>query len=155
MPEQTGTEPVWTRGVIGSIIDRLLGWQFGLPPETCNYKVQPLRIPIHEEINRIELTADLYVPVALEGNKPAGTVLVQGPYGRGLFFAAIFARIFAARGYQILFVSSRGTFGSGGDFDPFRTEAEDGKAVVEWMRKQSWYTGTFATLGAVRISPPR
>lgn len=145
-------ESPWTRGVIGSFVDRLLRWQFGLPVETCNYKVQPLRIPIHEGTDRIELTADLYVPVLLKDNKPAGTVLVRGPYGRGFLFAALLARIYAARGYQILFVSSRGTFGSGGEFDPFRTEVEDGKAVVEWMRKQPWYTGTFATLGAVRNS---
>ncbi|KAF2029958.1 hypothetical protein EK21DRAFT_66595 [Setomelanomma holmii] len=61
-------------------------------------------------------------------------------------------RAFAARGYQVLFVSSRGTFGSGGDFDPFRDELEDGRGVVNWMREQSWYTGTFATIGGSYLS---
>ncbi|KAH7120000.1 galactose-binding domain-like protein [Dendryphion nanum] len=55
--------------------------------------------------------------------------------------------MFASRGYQVLFVSTRGTFDSGGELDPFRHEVEDGMRVVEWMRKQEWYTGSFATFG--------
>ncbi|KAF1831799.1 galactose-binding like protein [Decorospora gaudefroyi] len=42
--------------------------------------------------------------------------------------------------------SSRSTFSSGGKFAAFRTELEDGKSLVEWMRMQPWYTGTFATI---------
>jgi putative CocE/NonD family hydrolase len=56
-------------------------------------------------------------------------------------------RIFAARGYNALFVSSRGTFGSGGEFRPMETEVDDGLDVVAWMRDQPWFTGTFATVG--------
>ncbi|KAF2128312.1 alpha/beta-hydrolase, partial [Dothidotthia symphoricarpi CBS 119687] len=44
-------------------------------------------------------------------------------------------------------VSCRGTFGSGGTFDAWRNEAQDGVGVVEWMRTQEWYTGSFATMG--------
>jgi hypothetical protein len=86
-------ESPWTRGVIGSFVDRLLRWQFGLPVETCNYKVQPLRIPIHEGTDRIELTADLYVPVLLKDNKPAGTVLVRGPATRFFLSVAVALRL--------------------------------------------------------------
>ncbi|KAH7064386.1 galactose-binding domain-like protein [Paraphoma chrysanthemicola] len=59
-----------------------------------------------------------------------GTVLQTSPYGRG----------------------SRGTYGSGGEFDPFRIDVEDSKAIVAWMRKQSWYTGKFATIGGSYLS---
>lgn len=148
MVDTTPTENPWIRSLVGTVIDRLIGWYLGLPAETNNYKVQPLRVPIHEGLARVELAADLYEPLISDGAGPLGTVLVRGPYGRGAIMSAIFARIYAARGYRILFVSCRGYFGSGGDFDPCRNEIEDGKAVVEWMRKQEWYTGTFATLGA-------
>jgi hypothetical protein len=91
----------------------------------------------------VELAADLYLP----GGEPAGTLLVRGPYGRGLPHSVLMARVWARHGYRVLFVSSRGTFGSGGEFDPMRTEAQDGQDVVAWMREQPWFTGTFATLG--------
>ncbi|KAH7394975.1 X-Pro dipeptidyl-peptidase-domain-containing protein [Phaeosphaeria sp. MPI-PUGE-AT-0046c] len=85
-------------------------------------------------------------PILPTGSKPRGTVLVRSPYGRTLPIA-LSARVYAARGYNALLVSCRGTFGSGGEFDPFRTEVQDGARVVEWMREQDWYTGTFATCG--------
>jgi len=91
----------------------------------------------------VELAADLYQPTS----SAVGTLLVRGPYGRSLPLAFAMARVFAARGYNCLFVSSRGTFGSGGDFYPTRAEADDGQDVVAWMVGQPWFTGTFATLG--------
>ncbi|KAJ3526818.1 hypothetical protein NM208_g11004 [Fusarium decemcellulare] len=129
------------RGYIGTAIDRLVGHSLGLSPETCNYEKQELTIPL---TNGITLAADLYKPV---NHAPAGTVLVRSPYSRGMMMAIGSARIYASRGYQVLFVSSRGTFGSTGDFDGGFCEAEDGQGVVEWMRQQTWYTGSFATLG--------
>ncbi|KAF7370324.1 Cocaine esterase [Mycena sanguinolenta] len=66
----------------------------------------------------IQLVADLYQPT--HDKPPAGTILMH----------------------------TRGTFGSGGTLDPARTDAVDGPHVVAWMRAQTWYTGTFATLGA-------
>jgi putative CocE/NonD family hydrolase len=138
--------PDQPRGVLGGVLDRLLSWLIGFPPERCNFTTQALRIPISDGLSRIELAADLYQPLRPDGAIPLGTVLVRSPYGRSIPIA-ITPRAYAARGYQVLIVSSRGTFGSGGEFDPFRTEAQDGTAVVEWMRKQSWYTGTFATVG--------
>jgi putative CocE/NonD family hydrolase len=131
------------RGLFNFLFDRLTSWLLGFPSERCSYTTQAVRIPISNGLSRIELAADLLQPLCA---KPTGTVLVRSPYGRGLFIG-IGSRAFAARGYQVLCVSSRGTFGSGGEFDATRTEVEDGKAVVEWMREQPWYTGTFATVG--------
>ncbi|CZT16398.1 uncharacterized protein RCC_02241 [Ramularia collo-cygni] len=134
------------RGFFRGVSDRFFSWIFGFPPERCNFTTLPLRIPISNGLSRIELAADLYQPLRPDGVKPLGTILIRSPYGRGIPIV-IPARAYAARGYQVLFVSSRGTFGSGGEFDPFVTELHDGKAVVEWMREQDWYTGTFATVG--------
>jgi putative CocE/NonD family hydrolase len=124
----------------GRLVDRLAGWVLGLGPPTTAYALaRGLRVPMRDGVT---LAADLYRPAS-----PVGTVLVRGPYGRGLSQSLLSARIFAARGYQVLFVSSRGTFGSGGVFTPMISEADDGQDVVEWMRRQSWFTGTFATIG--------
>lgn len=93
----------------------------------------------------IELRADHYAPATSE---PAGTLLVRCPYGRKFPFAALYAGIYAARGYHVVFQSVRGgTFGSGGEFDPMVNEIADGADTVAWLREQDWFTGTFATIG--------
>ncbi len=92
----------------------------------------------------VDLLADHYVP---ETSTPAGTLLVRGPYGRGWPFAAMFGSVYAARGYHVLLQSVRGTFGSGGNFDPMVNEIDDGADTVDWLREQPWFTGTFGTVG--------
>ena len=92
----------------------------------------------------VELIADHYAPVAAA---PKGTILVRGPYGRTFPFSLIYARIYAARGYHVIFQSVRGTFGSGGTFVPMVHEAADAADTVIWLRGQPWFTGTFATIG--------
>jgi putative CocE/NonD family hydrolase len=41
----------------------------------------------------------------------------------------------------------RGTFGSGGAFEPMVNEVADGADTVAWLRKQPWFTGRFGTVG--------
>jgi putative CocE/NonD family hydrolase len=123
-----------------SLLDVLVDRLLGLPGRPTGYTVEGVRIPTRDGV---ELAADLYRPTT----RPAGTLLVRGPYGRGVPHSLTQARAFARRGYQVLFVSSRGTFGSGGEFDPMRDEAADGRDVVAWLRDQPWFTGTFGTLG--------
>ena len=41
----------------------------------------------------------------------------------------------------------RGTFGSGGTFEPFAQEADDAADIVAWMRGRPWFDGRFATQG--------
>ncbi|KAF2830073.1 hydrolase CocE/NonD family protein [Ophiobolus disseminans] len=135
------------RSLVTTLVDRLGHRQLGFPPETCSYTVTEVRIPVSNQTEQFELMADLYQPVLSKNAEPAGTVLVRCPYGRSPALSFLGARPYAARGYVCLLVSCRGTFGSGAVFDPFRNEEQDGHAVVEWMRKQAWYTGTFATLG--------
>jgi len=124
------------------LLDAATARLLSLPDATEDFTVtRDVRIPMRDGVT---LAADLYRPA---GGTPAGTLLIRGPYGRGLIMATLLARIYAAHGYQALFVSCRGTFGSGGAFDPMRTEVEDGLDVVAWLREQPWFTGTFATLG--------
>ena len=137
------------RGYARAGVDRFGGWFLGLPAETCSYTITPVRIPLRDGV---ELAGDLYLPVVSAANKTApphhSQLFAQGPYGRGIGTAVVEASLYAARGYQVLYVSCRGTFGSGGELDPGRTEADDGQDVVAWMRRQSWYPGSFATIGA-------
>ncbi|KAK3341126.1 X-Pro dipeptidyl-peptidase-domain-containing protein [Lasiosphaeria hispida] len=128
------------RGLLGTVLDRLYArW---LSPETNNYTIDSLRIPIADNVS---IAADLYRPL---GPNPLGTIFVRSPYSINLSIALPTARIFAARGYQVLLSSCRGTSDSEGDFDPARNEGRDGQVVLAWMREQPWYTGSFATLGA-------
>jgi putative CocE/NonD family hydrolase len=120
-------------------VDRIVAKHNGLPPARA-VSVIPVRIRLRDDV---ELGADLYVPKGTS----KGMLLARGPYGRGFVFSLMSARIFASQGYTVLFVSSRGTGDSGGDFDPMRTEAADGQDVVTWMRTQPWYPGSFATIG--------
>lgn len=134
------SEPV-ARGFLGGLLDKFAGRQLGLPPEVCKYTITKLRIPLPDDVR---IAADLYIPTK---QIPFGTLFVPTPYGIGVIASVFQARAFAARGHVVLTSSCRGTFESGGTFEPFRNEAKDGHAIVAWMREQSWYTGSFGTIG--------
>ncbi|KAK6066685.1 hydrolase [Seiridium cupressi] len=140
------TDKPVARGYVAALLDRLVAWQAGLPAESSSYTFQTVKIPLQGE-DYVELEADLYLPKTANNQNAAGTLLVQCPYGRSIPMSIFSGSVYAARGYNVLYVSSRGTCGSGGKFDPARMDAADGVRVVAWMRKQPWYTGTFATLG--------
>jgi uncharacterized protein len=75
----------------------------------------------------VTLVADVYRPKG-EGKFP---VLVERtPYNRKGGFAM--AHGLAAHGYVVVLQDTRGRFDSGGEFYPFRHEAEDGYDTVEW-----------------------
>ncbi len=123
-------------------IDRAVGRALRLPPPTTAYAVhRGLAVPMRDGT---DLLADHYQPLT---DRPRGTILVRGPYGRAFPFSLVYAQIYAARGYHVLFQSVRGTFGSGGIFEPMVHEVADAADTVVWLREQPWFTGTFATLG--------
>ena len=90
------------------------------------------------------LRADHYLPVT---DRQVATVLVRSPYGRGFPYNVSSAQLIVERGFHVLLQSCRGTFGSGGDFDPMRHEAADGQDTVAWLRRQHWFDGRLATYG--------
>ncbi|MCB0923379.1 MAG: CocE/NonD family hydrolase [Mycobacterium sp.] len=124
------------------ITDRVVSRMLRLSPPTTGYTVErAISVPMRDGI---DLVADHYAPATA---RPRGTILVRGPYGRSFPFSVIYAQIYAARGYHVVFQSVRGTFGSGGTFEPMCHEAADAADTVAWLREQSWFTGSFATLG--------
>lgn len=88
------------------------------------------------------LLADRWVP-ASAGVAPL--VLLRSPYGRRTL--DLVGRLLAERGYQVLVQSVRGTFGSGGTWQPFRHERADGAATLRWLAGQEWWPGAVGTLG--------
>ncbi len=126
-----------------SIISRLAGWIFKLPPaETYDIVVErDIKVVIPDGIT---LLADRYYP-RKDGKRPL--ILIRSPYGRRLR-GFLYGRLLAERGFQVLIQSCRGTFGSGGKLDPHRQERADGLATIEWIKTQDWFPGKFATFGA-------
>jgi hypothetical protein len=116
------------------------GWS--LPPRRNRVAVEyDVEVPMSDGT---VLLATHYIPVSVAS---AATVLVRCPYGRTGVFALQTGQILAERGYHVLLQSVRGTFGSGGDFEPMRHEITDGQDTVAWLRQQSWFEGRLATYG--------
>ncbi|MEV0640977.1 CocE/NonD family hydrolase [Streptomyces sp. NPDC050619] len=122
----------------------LLQKSLGLPaPMTRDLVVErDLEVPMRDGT---VLLADRWAPRAGGENLPA--VLMRSPYGRRGVVAVQLVRPLAERGFQVVLQSSRGTAGSGGDFDPLRSERLDGIDTVEWVCKQPWFGGSLVLCG--------
>ncbi|MFC4591920.1 CocE/NonD family hydrolase [Sphaerisporangium corydalis] len=112
-----------------------------LPASRNDYSVtRDVRIPMRDGV---ELLADLLEP---EGTA-SGTILVTSPYGYNMVGAAMTGGMFACRGYRVVLVRCRGTFGSGGTFEPHMRDVDDAADIVAWMRERPWFDGRFAAHG--------
>jgi putative CocE/NonD family hydrolase len=127
-----------------TVVSRVLGSLARLPPVT-EAVVSVQRDLEAAMTDGVVLLADRWHPSRSEG-QGAPVILVRTPYGRRQW-AGVIGRLFAERGYQTVIQSCRGTFGSGGDWTPFRNEQADGRATLEWISDQPWFTGTLATFG--------
>ena len=120
---------------------RALTRAWSLPPRRNRVAVvRDVAVPMSDGT---VLRADHYLPVT---DRQVPTVLVRTPYGRRLPFS-LDVQFIAERGFHVLLQSCRGTFGSGGEFDPMRREAADGQDTVAWLREQHWFDGRLATYG--------
>ena len=118
------------------------------PPQPGEYS--PARYEVLEERDRdapmrdgIQLKVDIFRPKA-DGPFPA--ILQQTPYNKNGQVGR--ARDFAARGYVVINVDSRGRFESGGEWDPFSPKHKtDGYDLVQWIAEQPWCSGNVGTYG--------
>jgi putative CocE/NonD family hydrolase len=130
-------------GPVAATIGKALSLRWSLPRPRNQITVErDLQVPMSDGTI---LLADHYIPVAVAS---AATVLVRCPYGRNGPFGLQYGHILAERGYHVLLQSCRGTFGSGGEFEPMRNEIADGQDTVGWLREQSWFDGRLVTYGA-------
>ena len=125
---------------IARLGSRLLSRVLDVPPPTTDYTVSRVTTPMRDGV---ELVGSHYAPTGAA----KGTLLVRCPYGRGFPFGPVFGAAYARRGYHVLVQSVRGTFGSGGEFEPMVNEIADAVDTAAWLRDQAWFTGSFATLG--------
>ena len=130
-----------SRGAVA--FGKVMSRSWSLPPQRNQVAVErDVEVPMSDGT---VLLASHYLPVSVAS---AATVLVRCPYGRTGPFALQCAQILAERGYHVLLQSVRGTFGSGGEFEPMQHEIADGHDTVAWLREQSWFEGRLATYGA-------
>lgn len=113
------------------------------PPVTRDLVVErDLRVPMRDGA---VLLADRWAPKT--GAEGLPTALLRIPYGRAGMAAGPMVRPLAERGFQVLIQSTRGTFGSGGAFDPFRYEREDGLDTLKWVTEQPWFGESMVLYG--------
>jgi uncharacterized protein len=125
--------------IAGLAVDRALG----LPLATAPYVVRPdVTVPMPDGV---VLLGDHYRPAGHD--RPLPVVLIRSPYGRAGLAGFMFAAPLARQGFQVFIQSTRGTFGSGGQFRPFLPERNDGLATVAWLRAQPWCDGQVSMTG--------
>lgn len=124
-----------------ALTERLVDRRLGFGADEPYVRERDLRVPLSDGV---VLLADLYrAPGPL---RPRPTVLMRTPYGRdGL--GSIIGSLLARRGFQVLVQSTRGTFGSGGQFRPFLHESTDGLDTLAWVRGQDWCDGRVSMVG--------
>jgi predicted acyl esterase len=125
--------------IAGQVVDRMIGLPGPAKPFVLRRDVR-VTMP-----DRVVLLGDHYRPAGQDGPMPA--VLIRSPYGRAGAVGMLFAAPLARRGFQVFIQSTRGTFGSGGQFRPFLTEHDDGLATIAWLREQPWCDGRVSTAG--------
>ena len=115
----------------------------GLPSPRCAVRVAAgIEVP---GADGVILRTDHYVPQLA---CPLPALLVRSPYGRGFPWNFLYGALFAEQGFHVILQSCRGTGGSTGRFEPFRHEQADAQATVAWLRRQDWFTGSLASIGA-------
>ena len=120
----------------------VLGKALKLPPRLTADLTTTKAVPIPVR-DGVELRADIIAP---SGSARGPVVLMRSPYGRNPMFA-IMGGLLAERGFQVVLQSVRGTWDSGGTFDPMRQEKADGADTLDWIRDQPWFGGKIFTFG--------
>ncbi len=99
-----------------------------------------VRVPLRDGV---ELAATVYRPAGQK--EPLPVIFTLTPYVADSYQDR--AIYFARHGYVYVLVDVRGRGDSGGIFNPFAQEAQDGYDVVEWLARQSWSNGKVAMWG--------
>lgn len=93
----------------------------------------------------VSLVADVYRPVSGTTEEKFPVLLQRTPYNRTEEVDT--ANELAAHGYIVVVQDTRGRFGSGGEFYPFRNESADGYDTVEWAAKLDQSNGRVGMFG--------
>lgn len=103
-----------------------------------------LMVPMRDGV---EMATDVYRP---ETEGPVPTLVQRLPYNKEIVLLVNYA-IDVSRavqaGYAVVTQDTRGRFASGGEFNPFFDDAEDGADTIAWAAAQPWSTGKVGMVG--------
>lgn len=92
----------------------------------------------------VRLATDLYLP---DTGKPVPALINRTPYNKDERNDTEEIEAFVRAGYAVVIQDVRGRYHSEGVFVPYEYDIEDGLALFEWVRAQTWCSGKFGTFG--------
>ena len=101
-------------------------------------------VPMRDGVN---LSADIWLPASSEGDGPWPALLLRTIYDNQEPRYMGWTRKFIERGYAVVVQDCRGRGDSGGEWDPYVCELNDGYDTHEWVGQQSWCDGNVGTFG--------
>jgi uncharacterized protein len=75
------------------------------------------------------------------------TLVARTPYNKNNAEQQERAAAYSADGYNFVDMDVRGRGDSGGSFEPWRSEGQDGYDTIEWIAEQDWSDGNVVTWG--------
>lgn len=109
-------------------------------PEPSAVFESDVKVPMRDGV---QLAANIWRPKA-EGRYPV--ILMRSPYGK-MDEKWDEAKRYTTAGYVMVVQDCRGRGKSGGEWEPFRYDVEDGFDTQEWVGKQPWCNGAIGTAG--------
>ncbi|MCD6218271.1 CocE/NonD family hydrolase [bacterium] len=100
-----------------------------------------VKVPMRDGIN---LSTDIYLP---KGGTKRPLILTRTPYGNNDPMRTERLLYFAKRGFACAYQDCRGRFDSDGEWEPFRTEREDGYDTIKWLAEQDFCDGNIGMTG--------
>ncbi len=101
-------------------------------------------VPMRDGVN---LSADIWLPASSQGDGPWPALLLRTIYDNQEPRYMGWTRKFIERGYAVVVQDCRGRGDSGGEWDPYVCELNDGYDTHEWVGQQSWCDGNVGTFG--------
>ena len=101
-------------------------------------------VPMRDGVN---LSADIWLPASSQGDGPWPALLLRTIYDNQEPRYMGWTRKFIERGYSVVVQDCRGRGDSGGEWDPYVCELNDGYDTHEWVGQQSWCDGNVGTFG--------
>lgn len=101
-------------------------------PEYTAGSMSTVKVPCRDGV---ELTADIYTPV-MQGPYP--TIVVRCPYPQQVELWKLHGEELTKRGYALVCEWCRGTYTSGGTWEPNVNERNDGADLLDWLETQDW-----------------
>ena len=101
-------------------------------------------VPMRDGVN---LSADIWLPASSQGDGPWPALLLRTIYDNQEPRYMGWTRKFIERGYAVVVQDCRGRGDSGGEWEPYVCELNDGYDTHEWVGQQSWCDGNVGTFG--------